>query len=65
MNLPALPSMLAARVGLRVSEVQAALTRLASVGFTSGRAPRLTLRGLALAASLAEQRVALQFGVAA
>jgi Mn-dependent DtxR family transcriptional regulator len=63
-GLPPDAARLAGRLGLSLAEVEAALTRLASVGLVVQPA-RLTMTGLALATSLAEQRGQHRFDVAA
>lgn len=55
-GLPGDAARLAGRLGLTPADTGAALVRLASVGLVTGRTPRLTMAGLALAASLVEER---------
>jgi hypothetical protein len=63
-GLPLETGRLAGRIGLSMADTEAALGRLESVGLVV-RGPRLTMTGLALATSLAEDRERRRFAVAA
>ena len=64
-GLPPEAARLGGRLGLSLPDTEAALSRLASVGLVTAKPARLTMTGLALATSLAEERDHRRVSVAA
>jgi len=62
-GLPCSPTRVAGRIGMHVADVDAALARLATTGLVSGT--RLSLGGLAIAASHDATRASISASLAA